>query len=101
MPQDVDRERPRAQQDVREGGAPHEASLSHRDACTRTRGTPGLKEANAVPREFADPQVCLVASDCPSPPAFPPPDDDSPADIFAVGFEEMVELSAGNIVNAR
>ncbi|XP_029799117.1 synaptojanin-2 [Suricata suricatta] len=25
---------------------------------------------------------------------------DSPADIFAVGFEEMVELSAGNIVNA-
>ncbi|XP_049621275.1 synaptojanin-2 isoform X2 [Suncus etruscus] len=27
-------------------------------------------------------------------------DDDSPADIFAVGFEEMVELSAGNIVNA-
>ncbi|XP_060472982.2 synaptojanin-2 isoform X1 [Panthera onca] len=28
------------------------------------------------------------------------PDDDSPADIFAVGFEEMVELSAGNIVNA-
>ena len=73
MPQDVDRERPRAQQDVREGGAPHEASLSHRDACTRTRGTPGLKEANAVPREFADPQVCLVASDCPSPPACPPP----------------------------
>lgn len=30
-----------------------------------------------------------------------PPDEDSPADIFAVGFEEMVELSAGNIVNAR
>lgn len=30
-----------------------------------------------------------------------PPDDSSPADIFAVGFEEMVELSAGNIVNAR
>ncbi|KAM7135300.1 synaptojanin-2 isoform 4-T4 [Molossus nigricans] len=29
-----------------------------------------------------------------------PPDDSSPADIFAVGFEEMVELSAGNIVNA-
>ncbi|XP_037376497.1 synaptojanin-2 isoform X2 [Talpa occidentalis] len=28
------------------------------------------------------------------------PDDSSPADIFAVGFEEMVELSAGNIVNA-
>lgn len=28
-------------------------------------------------------------------------DEDSPADIFAVGFEEMVELSAGNIVNAR
>ncbi|XP_075410444.1 synaptojanin-2 isoform X2 [Tenrec ecaudatus] len=28
------------------------------------------------------------------------PDDGSPADIFAVGFEEMVELSAGNIVNA-
>ncbi|XP_045661372.1 synaptojanin-2 isoform X1 [Ursus americanus] len=28
------------------------------------------------------------------------PDEDSPADIFAVGFEEMVELSAGNIVNA-
>uniref|UniRef100_A0A452SQD9 phosphoinositide 5-phosphatase n=1 Tax=Ursus americanus TaxID=9643 RepID=A0A452SQD9_URSAM len=27
-------------------------------------------------------------------------DEDSPADIFAVGFEEMVELSAGNIVNA-
>ncbi|KAM9233292.1 synaptojanin-2 isoform 1-T1 [Dugong dugon] len=27
-------------------------------------------------------------------------DDYSPADIFAVGFEEMVELSAGNIVNA-
>ncbi|XP_012859933.1 synaptojanin-2 isoform X1 [Echinops telfairi] len=27
-------------------------------------------------------------------------DDGSPADIFAVGFEEMVELSAGNIVNA-
>ncbi|XP_026938253.1 synaptojanin-2 isoform X1 [Sagmatias obliquidens] len=27
-------------------------------------------------------------------------DDSSPADIFAVGFEEMVELSAGNIVNA-
>ncbi|XP_039108014.1 synaptojanin-2 isoform X2 [Hyaena hyaena] len=27
-------------------------------------------------------------------------EDDSPADIFAVGFEEMVELSAGNIVNA-
>ncbi|XP_036727622.1 synaptojanin-2 isoform X4 [Balaenoptera musculus] len=26
--------------------------------------------------------------------------DSSPADIFAVGFEEMVELSAGNIVNA-
>ncbi|XP_075806609.1 synaptojanin-2 isoform X10 [Microtus pennsylvanicus] len=26
--------------------------------------------------------------------------DGSPADIFAVGFEEMVELSAGNIVNA-
>ncbi|XP_036911099.1 synaptojanin-2 isoform X4 [Sturnira hondurensis] len=25
---------------------------------------------------------------------------DDPADIFAVGFEEMVELSAGNIVNA-
>lgn len=30
-----------------------------------------------------------------------PPDGSSPADIFAVGFEEMVELSAGNIVNAR
>ncbi|XP_053769465.1 synaptojanin-2 isoform X6 [Desmodus rotundus] len=29
-----------------------------------------------------------------------PQDDSSPADIFAVGFEEMVELSAGNIVNA-
>ncbi|KAH0519989.1 Synaptojanin-2 [Microtus ochrogaster] len=28
------------------------------------------------------------------------PGDGSPADIFAVGFEEMVELSAGNIVNA-
>ncbi|KAG8522416.1 Synaptojanin-2 [Galemys pyrenaicus] len=28
------------------------------------------------------------------------PDDSSPADVFAVGFEEMVELSAGNIVNA-
>lgn len=28
-------------------------------------------------------------------------DDGGPADIFAVGFEEMVELSAGNIVNAR
>lgn len=28
------------------------------------------------------------------------PDDSSPADIYAVGFEEMVELSAGNIVNA-
>ncbi|XP_030868190.2 synaptojanin-2 isoform X2 [Gorilla gorilla gorilla] len=27
-------------------------------------------------------------------------DDSSSADIFAVGFEEMVELSAGNIVNA-
>lgn len=27
-------------------------------------------------------------------------DDGGPADIFAVGFEEMVELSAGNIVNA-
>ncbi|XP_029327393.1 synaptojanin-2 isoform X12 [Mus caroli] len=27
-------------------------------------------------------------------------DDGSPADIFAIGFEEMVELSAGNIVNA-
>ncbi|XP_072499890.1 synaptojanin-2 isoform X2 [Notamacropus eugenii] len=27
-------------------------------------------------------------------------DDSNPADIFAVGFEEMVELSAGNIVNA-
>ncbi|XP_055981896.1 synaptojanin-2 [Sorex fumeus] len=27
-------------------------------------------------------------------------DDGNPADIFAVGFEEMVELSAGNIVNA-
>uniref|UniRef100_A0A8C0XMG0 phosphoinositide 5-phosphatase n=1 Tax=Castor canadensis TaxID=51338 RepID=A0A8C0XMG0_CASCN len=27
-------------------------------------------------------------------------DDSSPADVFAVGFEEMVELSAGNIVNA-
>uniref|UniRef100_A0A8D2DFB7 Synaptojanin-2 n=1 Tax=Sciurus vulgaris TaxID=55149 RepID=A0A8D2DFB7_SCIVU len=27
-------------------------------------------------------------------------DDSSPADIYAVGFEEMVELSAGNIVNA-
>ncbi|XP_076782807.1 synaptojanin-2 isoform X3 [Arvicanthis niloticus] len=27
-------------------------------------------------------------------------DDGSPADVFAVGFEEMVELSAGNIVNA-
>ncbi|XP_032341145.1 synaptojanin-2 isoform X2 [Camelus ferus] len=27
-------------------------------------------------------------------------DESSPADIFAVGFEEMVELSAGNIVNA-
>ncbi|XP_005003189.1 synaptojanin-2 isoform X3 [Cavia porcellus] len=27
-------------------------------------------------------------------------DDSSPADMFAVGFEEMVELSAGNIVNA-
>ncbi|XP_005065972.1 synaptojanin-2 isoform X3 [Mesocricetus auratus] len=26
--------------------------------------------------------------------------DGSPADVFAVGFEEMVELSAGNIVNA-
>ncbi|XP_055289054.1 synaptojanin-2 isoform X2 [Moschus berezovskii] len=32
--------------------------------------------------------------------AGPPDDSDSPADIFAVGFEEMVELSAGNIVNA-
>lgn len=31
-----------------------------------------------------------------------PTDDEScPPDIFAVGFEEMVELSAGNIVNAR
>ncbi|XP_036079096.1 synaptojanin-2 isoform X4 [Rousettus aegyptiacus] len=29
-----------------------------------------------------------------------PQDGSSPADIFAVGFEEMVELSAGNIVNA-
>ncbi|XP_054578423.1 synaptojanin-2 isoform X2 [Eptesicus fuscus] len=29
-----------------------------------------------------------------------PRDGSSPADIFAVGFEEMVELSAGNIVNA-
>lgn len=28
-------------------------------------------------------------------------DDGSPADVFAIGFEEMVELSAGNIVNAR
>lgn len=28
-------------------------------------------------------------------------DDHCPADIFAVGFEEMVELNAGNIVNAR
>ncbi|XP_071290768.1 synaptojanin-2 isoform X2 [Agelaius tricolor] len=28
-------------------------------------------------------------------------DDNCPPDIFAVGFEEMVELSAGNIVNAR
>ncbi|XP_052025184.1 synaptojanin-2 isoform X2 [Apodemus sylvaticus] len=27
-------------------------------------------------------------------------DDGSPADVFAIGFEEMVELSAGNIVNA-
>ncbi|XP_004628563.1 synaptojanin-2 isoform X2 [Octodon degus] len=27
-------------------------------------------------------------------------DESSPADMFAVGFEEMVELSAGNIVNA-
>ncbi|XP_069866482.1 synaptojanin-2 isoform X2 [Dipodomys merriami] len=27
-------------------------------------------------------------------------DDSTPADVFAVGFEEMVELSAGNIVNA-
>lgn len=24
-----------------------------------------------------------------------------PTDIFAIGFEEMVELNAGNIVNAR
>ncbi|XP_058517315.1 synaptojanin-2 isoform X1 [Ochotona princeps] len=28
------------------------------------------------------------------------PDDSCPADLYAVGFEEMVELSAGNIVNA-
>jgi len=28
-------------------------------------------------------------------------DENCPPDIFAVGFEEMVELSAGNIVNAR
>ncbi|XP_031210967.1 synaptojanin-2 isoform X4 [Mastomys coucha] len=27
-------------------------------------------------------------------------DDGSPSDVFAIGFEEMVELSAGNIVNA-
>uniref|UniRef100_A0A8C9P2S5 Synaptojanin-2 n=1 Tax=Spermophilus dauricus TaxID=99837 RepID=A0A8C9P2S5_SPEDA len=27
-------------------------------------------------------------------------DDSSPTDVYAVGFEEMVELSAGNIVNA-
>lgn len=24
-----------------------------------------------------------------------------PTDVFAIGFEEMVELNAGNIVNAR
>lgn len=30
-----------------------------------------------------------------------PAGDSCPADIYAVGFEEMVELSAGNIVNAR
>ncbi|PKU29262.1 synaptojanin-2 isoform x1 [Limosa lapponica baueri] len=28
-------------------------------------------------------------------------DENCPPDIFAVGFEEMVELNAGNIVNAR
>nr|KAF6463282.1 synaptojanin 2 [Molossus molossus] len=38
--------------------------------------------------------------DSPRPSGAEPPDDSSPADIFAVGFEEMVELSAGNIVNA-
>ncbi|OWK01989.1 hypothetical protein Celaphus_00019135 [Cervus elaphus hippelaphus] len=38
------------------------------------------------------PSLCRVAG--------PPDDSGSPADIFAVGFEEMVELSAGNIVNA-
>ncbi|KAI4567551.1 hypothetical protein R6Z07F_009241 [Ovis aries] len=38
------------------------------------------------------PSLCRVAG--------PPDDTASPADIFAVGFEEMVELSAGNIVNA-
>ncbi|XP_017908900.1 PREDICTED: synaptojanin-2 isoform X1 [Capra hircus] len=38
------------------------------------------------------PSLCRVAG--------PPDDTGSPADIFAVGFEEMVELSAGNIVNA-
>nr|XP_005900465.1 PREDICTED: synaptojanin-2 [Bos mutus] len=38
------------------------------------------------------PSLCRVTG--------PPDDGGSPADIFAVGFEEMVELSAGNIVNA-
>lgn len=28
-------------------------------------------------------------------------DESCPPDMFAVGFEEMVELNAGNIVNTR
>lgn len=32
---------------------------------------------------------------------FIPESSSQPADIFAIGFEEMVELNAGNIVSAR
>ena len=31
----------------------------------------------------------------------PTVDYNEPVDIFAIGFEEIVDLSAGNIVNAR
>lgn len=91
MPQDGDRERPCAQREAQGRSTPCPVdewtgqwdSGAHRQC--------GAHESrDTVPRE-SDFFHFLPCS----------PDDSSPADIFAVGFEEMVELSAGNIVNAR
>lgn len=94
MPQGVDRERPRAQWEQRGGGATW--SSAQWSGRLPGSGTPGPTGRCGHTAQRGQALVSHRPHFLPC-----PPDDSSPADIFAVGFEEMVELSAGNIVNAR